>query len=187
MTECDEVTKTCLFPISVDIFLLFSDVVDSRLLIKLTSCLFLISADILHISVLGNTCVLSALWQDVFGNRYRCIDRLTAVNRFTRPYVFTYTSLRVPLHVRTCFPSRPYVFAFSSLRVSLHVRTYLHFRPYVFSFTSVRICVFVRTCYTHYILVRPFGYISYLIGMYRNDRIVFASTFFHFFDSRSFF
>ena len=124
-------TKTCLFPISVDIFLLFSDVVDSRLLIKLTACLFLIWADILHISVFGNTCFLSALWQDVFENRYRCIDRSTTVKRFTRPYVFTYTSLRVPLHVRTYLRFRPYVFAFSSVRVSLHVRTYLRFRPYV--------------------------------------------------------
>ncbi len=56
-------------------------------------------------------------------NRYRCPDSLTFVKRFTRPYVFMFSSIRVCLYVLTCLPSRPYVFAVSSLRVYVFVFT----------------------------------------------------------------
>ena len=56
-------------------------------------------------------------------NRYRCPDCLTFVKRFTRLYVFAFTSVRVYVFVHTCLPSRPYVFAVSSLRVYVFVFT----------------------------------------------------------------
>ena len=56
-------------------------------------------------------------------NRYRCPNCLTLVKRFTRPYVFAFTSVRVYVFVHTCLPLRPYVFAFTSVRVCSFVLT----------------------------------------------------------------